>query len=71
MTDAPKLTARQQQVYDALTNDWACSYDVAKRAGIRTQSPTETAARHCIALVKMGLVERGTARWFANWRKKQ
>lgn len=66
MTDAPKLTPRQQQVYDVLTEEWQNPSEIARRARIRTTSPRETAATHCIALVKLGLAERSAVRGGLN-----
>lgn len=40
---------------------------IARQAGIRTMSPRETAARHCIRLTKSGLALKSGTRMFPKW----
>ena len=67
--DAP-LTFRQSQILNGLTDEFASAGVVARRAGIHTISPSETAAKFCIQLVKLGLAEKGGERQYPMWRKK-
>lgn len=69
MTETPKLTPRQQQVYDVLDDEWQNPSEIARRANIRTTSPRETASTHLIALVKLGLAERNAIREMPMWRR--
>ncbi|KQP61040.1 helix-turn-helix domain-containing protein [Methylobacterium sp. Leaf108] len=64
-----KLTPRERQVFEALSPTFARnSREIAKLAGIRTSSSSETAAHYCIRLVAKGLAEkRGTA-MFPEWK---
>lgn len=64
-----KLTARQYQVFNALEDKFASSALIANRAGIHTISKSETAAKFCIQLVKLGLAEKGGTRAFPTWRR--
>lgn len=64
-----KLTSRQKQVLDALTNEFESGYTIARLAVIATASPKETASRFCIQLVKLGLAEKGGTPMFPKWRR--
>lgn len=63
------MTPRQQQVYVVLTDEFEWSGVIARRDGIHTTSPGETAAKFCIQLVKLGEAEKGGTRMFPKWRK--
>jgi len=67
--DKPKLSMRQQQVFDVLTNAFQRPWAIAQAAGITTTSPGETAAKFCIQLVKLGLAEKGGSPMFPEWRR--
>lgn len=41
--------------------------DLARLAGIRTSSPRETAARHCIKLTGLGLAFKSGSRAYPKW----
>lgn len=65
-----KLTKQDVVILRAL-DQFACgasSREIADSAGIRTTSPTETAARHLIKLAKLGLSEKVGTRMFPMWR---
>lgn len=64
-----KLTTREQQVYDALTNKPQCASQIARAAFVSTSSPSETAASFCIKLVAKGLAEKCGTRRFPSWRR--
>ena len=65
-----KLTPRQKQVYEALPFvDFEHPGIIARKAGVRTISSSETAAKFCIQLVKLGLAEKGGTRMFPLWRR--
>jgi hypothetical protein len=57
-----KLPPAQRQVLTALTNEFSGPDAIVKRAGIRTISPRQTAARYCADLVKLRLAEKGGRR---------
>lgn len=64
-----KLTDWQKRVLETLER-YGCQQPgmVAARAFIRTSSPRETAARHCINLVKLGLAEKKGTRMYPEWQ---
>lgn len=64
-----KLTDRQRQVLNALTEEFEHPGRIAGRAQIYTCSPGETAAKYCIQLTKLGLAEKGGKKMFPKWRK--
>lgn len=66
-----KLTLRQRQVYDALTNNFKSGSQIAQDAKIFTYSPAETASKFAIQLTKLGLAEKGGTRSAPRWRRKQ
>lgn len=63
------LTPRQKQVLGALTDEFDWAGAIARRAGITTTSPSETAAKFCIQLVKLGRAEKGGTPMFPKWRR--
>jgi hypothetical protein len=63
------LTPRQAQVLKALDDEFARPDLIAARAGVRTSSPRETAAKYCIQLVTLGLAEKGGTPAYPKWRK--
>jgi hypothetical protein len=63
------MTLRQMQVYGGLTHEFDYAGVIARRAGIYTTSPSETAAKFCIQLVKLGMAEKGGSRMFPKWRR--
>lgn len=69
--EAPKLTPREKQVLDVLTETFERPWKIADKAGITTMSRGETAAHFCIRLVKKGLAEKGGSPMFPEWRRAQ
>lgn len=65
-----KLTKMQQAVYSALDVVPAWPGQIAQRAGIRTISPSETAAKFCRHLVKMGLAKRTGSSMHPKWHRE-
>lgn len=63
------MTPRQKEVLDALTDEFDWPGSIARRAGIRTSSPTETVSKFCIQLTKLGLAEKSGSRMFPKWRR--
>jgi hypothetical protein len=63
-----KLTDRERQVYEVLCDHPMGASQIARKAGIKTTSPAETAAHYCIRLVKKGLAEKCGTRMFPGWR---
>lgn len=67
-----KLTERQQQVLKVLDRYGLQQPGViAARAFIRTSSPRETAAKHCINLVKLGFARKRGTRMYPEWEITQ
>lgn len=64
-----RLTPRQEQVLKALDDELRSPDDIARRAGITTVSPRETASTFCRQLVKLGRAERGGEPMFPRWRR--
>jgi hypothetical protein len=64
-----QLTPRETEVYNALTNEPDWPGVIANRAGIRTISRSETAAKFCIALVRKGLAKKHGTAMFPKWSK--
>jgi hypothetical protein len=64
-----RLTPREQQVYDALDVVFDRPDVIARRVGITTRSPRETASKFCIRLVRLGLAERAGQKQFPQWRR--
>lgn len=65
-----KLTQRQQQVYDVLTEtNGLNASQIARAADITTGWPAETAAKYAIQLSKLGLADRGGTRMHPLWYK--
>lgn len=62
-----KLTEQDRVVLSALGESPASSGLIARAAKIRTSSPGETAARHCIKLTKVGLAVKSGTRTFPAW----
>ena len=69
--EKPKLTDRQQQVFDVLDATFKSAHLIAGEAGIRTYSGAETAAKYAIQLTKLGLAEKGGTRRHPTWRRTQ
>ncbi len=63
------MTPRQQQVLFNLSDEFESPDAIARKAGIYTTSPRETAAKFCIQLVKLGLAEKGGTPMFPRWRR--
>lgn len=65
-----KLTPMERRVLDALAGEFERPYAIAMRARITTISPSETASKFCIALVRKGLAEKGGTPMYPKWRRK-
>jgi len=64
-----KMTPMQQRVFNALQDEFDVPFAIAHRAKITTISPTETAAKICRQLTKMGLAEECGSRMYPTWRR--
>lgn len=62
------LTRQDRKVLQALADVPLKPGIIAQRAGIRTYSPRETASRHCIRLVGLGLAEKTGTAMFPEWK---
>ena len=64
------LTPMERRVFDVLDGEFERPHVIAQRAKITTISPSETASKFCISLVRKGLAEKGGTSTFPRWRKK-
>lgn len=64
-----QLTPRETEVYYALTSEPSWPGIIAGRAGIRTVSRSETAAKYCISLVRKGLAKKHGTAMFPKWSR--
>lgn len=69
MRETPKLTKQDIVVLRAI-HEAGCDTPgiIARIADIRTSSPRETAARHCIKLTKLGLAQKAGTAMFPEWQ---
>ena len=65
-----ELTRQDRTILQALgeVGNMGSAHTAARLARIKTYSPAETAARHCIKLTKLGLAEKKGTRMFPSWR---
>lgn len=67
-TSPLNLTRQDMKVLAALQDVPLRPTIIALNAGIRTMSPRETAARHCIKLVRLGFAEKVGKPMFPEWK---
>jgi hypothetical protein len=64
-----KITPRERDIYNVLSDVPLSSSEIAQRVGICWVSPSEAAARHCISLTKKGLAVKRGSRMFPKWAR--